>query len=189
MYSHSCSPMLRARRGGGRPTRTRCGWRWRPTIDYCVTRSRLTVARSSTSPETGCVRCSPPPSGSRFGSHSAAGTGVAGSDGHRHRRGGAARRRLLRNGAQPHRASHGSRPRRTDPARRRNRGSARRCRSDSIGIEAVTRYRQLLLRWPDTNRRRDAKVPEINKIRGILRLLSRTSRLRPTGASARRTRP
>ena len=72
----------------------------------------------------------------------AAGARTAGADGHRDRRGRAARRRLLRCGAEPRGAGDGGRARRADSARRRD-GWAHH-RESHVGDlgHAAARYRQ-----------------------------------------------
>ena len=94
--------------------------------ELLVRPSKCTMAGCSTTPVTGCVPRSHPRRSPSMPRWPRSGPGTAGADGHRHRRGRIARRRLLRHGAQSGRAGDGGRPRRSDPARWRDCGSAQR---------------------------------------------------------------
>ena len=107
----------------------RCGWRWRRTtrcLREAVEAHDGTVFKLHRRRDVRGIRLTA--RGRRCRGRSTAGTGVTGADGHRDRRGRTARRRLLRHGAQPHRAGDGGRPRRPDPARRRYGRAAQRSR-------------------------------------------------------------
>ena len=93
----------------------RCPPRWRPTTRRSARSSTCTAAGCSSTPVTECARSSPRRllrSPQRWMRRSAV---VAGADRRAHRRGRAARRRLLRSDDEPHRAGDGCRSRRTDP--------------------------------------------------------------------------
>ena len=129
--------MSRGRPVGGRPTRRACGRRWPPMTRCCAMRSRSTGAGCSSTPVTGCAPRSRHPirGGCRGGR--AAGTGVAGADGHRDRRSRVAGGGLLRCGAQSCGAGDGRRAWRSDPVGRVDGGSAQRRRSGGSGAAAV----------------------------------------------------
>ena len=152
---------IEGRPGGGRPTRTRCGRHSRPTITPCVTRSKPMTARCSTTPATGCAPYSPLPVRLSSRSRRAASARVAGAHGHRDRRSGIARRRLLRHRPQSRGAGDGGRPWRPDPDRRRDGRSAQWRRPDFVGVEAVTRYRQAGRCLPGPSRRTAHRVPTV----------------------------
>ena len=115
--------------------------RWRLTIECCGRRSRAMTVGCSSTPGMGCARRSPPPPTRWGGDRRPAAVGVAGADGDRDRDGRAARRRLLRSGAEPGGAGDGRRARRPDPGQR---GHRRAWPTGSIwSIWASTRLRDL----------------------------------------------
>jgi hypothetical protein len=91
-------------------TPTGCGLRSPPTTRYSVTRSRRTEAGCSSTPATACAPPSRPLARSRCGDSRAAGTRVAGPDGHRDRRSRAARGGLFRSASQSRGAGDGGGP-------------------------------------------------------------------------------